>query len=74
MNSSFFSSGLFGQRVGSKCIGPERGYYLDQKKSILNNHPDHLEAGNIFGASHEFKVCTGAHYLFFLMMLPNNNR
>ena len=26
-------------------------------------HPDNPEARKMFGASHGFKVCTGAHYL-----------
>ena len=46
-----------------KRNGLARGYYPKPTKSILVVHPENLEAGELFGRCHGFKVCTGARYL-----------
>ena len=42
---------------------PGRGYYPETSKSVMIVHPENLEAGELIGARHEFKVFTGAYYL-----------
>ena len=43
--------------------GPGRGYQPNPTKSILIVRPENLEARKVFGARHEFRVCTGARYI-----------
>ena len=46
-----------------KHNSPDRGYYTNTTKSILAVHLENLEAGELSGWCHGFKVCKGAHYL-----------
>ena len=45
------------------CQGTGHEYHLEISKSVLVVHPDNIEDGNVFGACHGFKVCTGVRYL-----------
>ena len=46
-----------------KHHGPDRGYYPKPTKIILIVHIKNIEAGELFGRCHGFKVCVGASYL-----------
>ena len=37
----------------------DRGYCSNTTKNILIVHPNNIEAGGLFDASHGFRVCTG---------------
>ena len=40
-----------------------QGYFTDTTEIILVVNPQKIEAGELFGRRHGFKVCTGARYL-----------
>ena len=46
-----------------KIHGLAQGYLPDPIKSIMIVHPKNIEAGELFGQCHGFKVCTAAHFI-----------
>ena len=58
---TFDNIGLYLKKL--RQFGPICGCYPKYFKSILILHPDNLVAGKEFCLCHEFKVCTGMHYL-----------
>ena len=42
---------------------PDQGYYPNPNKSVIVVHLNNIKLGELFYASHRFRVCTGACYI-----------